>query len=261
MAGLIWSINTITPDQLIQTVNPFTHIPFFETKWLYAYLLIFTFFCPLVFGFIPRLSFYKVWDKVLLANLPVSIFFIAWDVYFTRKDVWGFSPKYISGSNWFGLPWEECMFFVIIPSACIFIYWSVNILSPKQPFAKIEKAITWSLAGFFLAVGVFRWDSIYTSTTCILTSGFLLYHVLFIKGNYRGHFYRAYLISCIPFLVINGVLTGGFTQGPVVMYDPDEYFGLRLRTVPVDDFVYSFLMLFANVTLFEAFLKQPKSLT
>lgn len=256
--GMVWYFNRISPGQLIPDVDELTRVSIFETRWLYTYLLAFTFFCPLVFGFIPRLSFYKVWPKVLLANLPVTIFFIAWDVYFTRIGVWGFSPTYTSGIDWFGLPWEECMFFIIIPAACIFIYWSLNILYPKQPFASVEKGITIGLILLTLGVAILKWDNIYTSTTCLLTSGFLLYHLLFVKSGYRGHFYRAYIISCIPFLLINGALTGGFTEGPVVMYDGDEYFGARVGTIPVDDFVYSFLMLFANISLFEAFLKPTK---
>jgi hypothetical protein len=43
------------------------------------------------------------------------------------------------------------------------------------------------------------------------------------------------------------------------MYNPEENFGVRIGTVPVDDFAYSFLMLFANISLFEAFGKRHSS--
>jgi lycopene cyclase domain-containing protein len=109
---------------------------------------------------------------------------------------------------------------------------------------------------FLFVIGLWKWDHIYTSTATILSGVFLLYHLLFISPGYRGRFYLAYIVSCIPFLLVNGVLTGGFTKGPVVMYNPEEYFGIRVGTVPVDDFAYSFLMLFANITLFEAFSKK-----
>ena len=210
----------------------------------------------MIFGFLPQLKFHKQWGFILLANLPVTAFFILWDIYFTHQGVWEFSKTYTTGFQFIGLPWEECLFFVIIPSACTFIYWSLNSVAKKEPFNLIEQTITIVLITFLFAVGLWKWNHIYTATATILSALFLLYHLLFIPAGYRGRFYLAYIVSCIPFLLVNSVLTGGFTEGPVVMYNPDEYFGLRVGTVPVDDFAYSFLMLFANITLFEAISKK-----
>lgn len=253
IVGVVWKSNTILSGQLQTSVNALGHWPGLETKWLYAGLLGFTASFPLIFGFLPQLKFYRVWRPLLLANLPVSIFFILWDAYFAARGAWGFSPAYTTGLTFAGLPWEEILFFMIIPSACIFIYWSLNAVIPREPFRTAEAGITLGLAILLLAMGLWRWEQIYTSTTCLLTAGFLLIHRLVVPAGYRGRFFLAYLVSCIPFLVINGILTGALTAGPVVLYNPDEYSGIRAGTVPVDDFAYSFLMLFANVTLFEAF--------
>lgn len=252
----IWATNTLLPDQLQTSVDRIARWGFLETPWLYGYLLAFTGFFPLVFGFIPRLSFYKVWKPLLLANLPVSLFFILWDAWFTARGVWGFNPAYISGFHLLGLPWEEIAFFIVIPAACTFIYWSLNAVLPREPFRAVEKPFTLLLAIALLVVGLWRWEHIYTATTFVLTSGFLFYHYLFIPRGYRGRFYLAFLVSCIPFLLVNGILTGALTEAPVVMYNPDENFGMRAGTIPVDDFVYSLLMLFANITLFEALLRR-----
>ena len=255
LIGTIWYMNDIQPDNLQKEISNIAPIDFFETPWLYAGLLVFTGSFPLIFGFIPRLKFYKQWGYVLLANLPVTVFFIAWDIYFTQKGVWGFSSAYTTGPHLFNLPWEECLFFVIIPSACTFIYWSLNSVLSREPFQRSQHTISILLIVVLCSIGLWKWEHIYTSTATLLCGLFLLFHVLFIPARYRGRFYLAYVISCIPFLIVNGILTGGFTKGPVVMYNPEEYFGLRVGTVPVDDFAYSFLMLFSNITLFEAFRK------
>ena len=256
LIGTIWYLNEIQTGNLVTDVSAIQPIAFFETKWLYTILLIFTGSFPFIFGFLPQLKFHKQWGNVLLANLPVTAFFILWDIYFTQKGVWGFSKAYTTGFQFIGLPWEECLFFLIIPSACTFIYWSLNSVIIKEPFRRIEQSISIVLIIFLLAIGLLNWNHIYTSTATILSALFLTYHILFIPAGYRGRFYLAYIVSCIPFLLVNGVLTGGFTEGPVVMYNPDEYFGLRVGTVPVDDFAYSFLMLFANITVFEAISKR-----
>lgn len=257
LISLIWYLNEIQQGHLLREVSVIHPIALLETKWLYTGLLIFTGSFPLIFGFLPQLKFHKQWGYVLLANLPVTAFFILWDIYFTHHGVWGFSKTYTTGFQFLGLPWEECLFFIIIPSACTFIYWSLNSVIKKEPFLRIEQSISIVLIFIFLTVGLWKWNHIYTSTATILSALFLLYHLLFIPSGYRGRFYLTYIVSCIPFLLVNGVLTGGFTNGPVVMYNPDEYFGVRVGTVPVDDFAYSFLMLLANITLFEAFSKKP----
>lgn len=259
LTGLMWYTNEIKQGQLLTEVSVLHPVSFFETKWLYAYLLVFTGVFPLLFGFIPKPNFYSQFSNVLLANIPVTILFIAWDIYFTKQGVWGFSTQYTTGLQLIGLPWEECLFFIIIPTACIFIYWSLNTVIQKEPFASAENMMTVLLIIIFLGLGLWKLEHIYTSTACLLSGFLLLYHWLFIKPGYRGRFYLAYLITCIPFLIVNGILTGGFTESPVVMYNPDENFGVRIGTVPVDDFAYSFLMLLANISLFEAFGKRPSS--
>ncbi len=249
---LVWYTNEIKPDILVTQVEAIHHVAFFETKWLYVYLLVFTGIFPLLFGSIPKPSFYNQLLRVVKANFPVTVLFILWDIYFTKKGVWGFSTTYTTGIQPFGLPIEECLFFIIIPFACIFIYWSLNSVIKEEPFAKIESKISILLIAVFFGVGLWKWDHIYTATATLLSGFLVLFHLLFVKPGYRGRFYLTYLVTCVPFLLVNGVLTGGFTEGPVVMYNPEENFGLRLGTVPVDDFAYSFLMLFANITLFEA---------
>jgi len=258
VTGTVWYTNEIVPGILVSKVNTIQAFSFFETRWLYAYLLAFTGVFPLLFGFIPKPKFYTAFVPLLLANIPVTAFFILWDMYFTHKGVWGFSTTYTTGFQVMGLPWEECLFFIIIPAACTFIYWSLNSVIKKEPFAKQEEKITIILILLFFGVGFWKWEHIYTSTATLLSGFLLLFHLLFVPPGYRGRFYLTYLVTCIPFLIVNGILTGGFTESPVVMYNPEENFGLRLGTVPVDDFAYSFLMLFANITLFEALRRHKK---
>lgn len=251
IVGSVWATNHIQSGQLITQVEGISPVPLFETRWLYMMLLVFTGIFPCLFGFIPKPSFYRAMPSVFLANIPVTLFFILWDIWFTQKGVWGFSETYTLGPRLIGLPLEECLFFVIIPLSCTFIYWSLNSVLPKEPFARIERTASVILTGFFLFIGVWKWEHIYTSTTAFLSGFLLLYHILFIPAGYRGRIYLAYLVTCIPFLIVNGILTGSLTQAPVVMYNPDEIFGLRVGTVPVDDFGYSFLLLLANISLFE----------
>ena len=61
------------------------------------------------------------------------------------------------------------------------------------------------------------------------------------------------LLLMIPFLVVNGILTGTGPDAPVVMYDDAENLGLRIGTIPIEDVVYGFELFLLNLFLFRYF--------
>ena len=64
-----------------------------------------------------------------------------------------------------------------------------------------------------------------------------------------GRFYLAYLVSLIPFYIVNGILTGI----PVVIYNDLQNSGIRIGTIPFEDHFYSLAMILMNVLFFEYF--------
>jgi lycopene cyclase domain-containing protein len=62
-----------------------------------------------------------------------------------------------------------------------------------------------------------------------------------------------YAISCLPFVVVNGLLTGSWIEGEIVWYNNAHNLGIRLGTIPIEDLVYSMMMLLSNVFWFEIF--------
>ena len=84
-----------------------------------------------------------------------------------------------------------------------------------------------------------------------------------------GWYAFAYAIVLVPFIVSNGMLTGlDFTQYPLVNSDVDAVsdqivwynnahnLQLRIFSIPVDDFLYAFLLLGMNIAIYEALLKR-----
>jgi lycopene cyclase domain-containing protein len=66
-----------------------------------------------------------------------------------------------------------------------------------------------------------------------------------------GRFIFAYLIHLIPLMICNGILTGGLTEEPVVIYNNAENLGIRIWTVPIEDLIYSMILLLMNISFFE----------
>ncbi len=51
----------------------------------------------------------------------------------------------------------------------------------------------------------------------------------------------------IPFLIVNGLLTGTGLDEPVVIYNSNEITGIRFFTIPLEDFFFGMLMVLMNV--------------
>lgn len=229
---------------------------------MFTYLLLnlFSVSIPLIFSFHKRLNFYRTWYALWPAILVSGTVFIIWDIYFTRWCVWGFNPDYLIGINWLHLPLEEWLFFICIPYACVFTYACLKILIPKDYLGRFARMITGLLAGALLLIALPHLDQLYTSVTFIACSVFLILHLLVFKSSYLGRFYVAYMVLfCLPFPIVNGFLTGSFTNEPIVWYNNEENLSLRVFTIPVEDFIYGLLLMLMNVSVYEGLISRKRS--
>jgi len=222
-------------------------------KWLYVFINLGAISIPFLAGFDKRLRFDKQWRFLFPAMLLTMVIFIPWDMVKTFLGVWGFNPRYLIGFYIGNLPIEEWMFFIAIPYACLFTYHSLIYLVKKDYLGKYADVITLVLAVLLLIVGLLNTGRLYTSVTFVSTGLFLFFHRFIVKGEYMGRFYLMYLVTLIPFFIVNGLLTGSFIPEEVVFYDNTQNLGIRLGTIPVEDMVYGLLMLLMNVTWYEFF--------
>jgi lycopene cyclase domain-containing protein len=220
-------------------------------KYLYLALNILSFIVPFFFSFYPKANFSKKWKYVLPAILITAVLFIAWDEFFTRKGIWGFNPRYLTGIYVFSLPLEEVLFFFCIPYACIFTYFALNYLVEKDHLFPHQELISSVLIFGLLLFGCYYIDKWYTGVTFLLTGLFLAYQMLKLRPRYMGRFYFAFIFILIPFFIVNGILTGSFIDEPVVWYNDAENLGIRIGTIPVEDVFYGLLMILLSISLAE----------
>ena len=228
-------------------------------KYTYLLLNIFTISIPFIFSFHKKLNFYKTWKAFFPAVFITAAIFLIWDIYFTNMGVWGFNPEYLLGVNVVNLPLEEWLFFFCIPYAIVFTYASIKKLVHHNLFKTNAYYVSIAFSIVLLLIAIFSIDQIYTFVTFLSTFVFLIIHTFFFRSDYMGKFYLSYVIIFLgPFLLINGTLTGSFIQDQVVWYDNAENLSLRIFTIPVEDFVYGFLLYLMNVSLYEYFLRRFK---
>lgn len=213
---------------------------------------------PFLFSFHPKLKFYKEWPYFFPALLLTGLFFVVWDVYFTKWGVWGFNPRYLEGIYLSGLPLEEYLFFICIPFASIFTIHAFRKIYPDFTIKPILlKSIVGILSGILLLTGLIFHENWYTFSTGII-SGILILWSYFICRNALHHFFLTYPVILIPFFIVNGILTGSFIEGEVVWYNDEENLGIRMFTIPLEDTFYGMSMLLMTVML-SAFFKQKFS--
>lgn len=221
--------------------------------WLYVLINLGSISIPFFAGFDKRLQFQKQWRFLFPAMLLTMLVFIPWDMVKTQHGVWGFNPRYLLGYYIGNLPVEEWAFFIAIPYACLFTYHSLNYLVKKDYLGPFAKYITLLLGIVLLVIGFLNTGRLYTSVTFIGTGAFLVLHLLIVKASYLGRFYLMYVVTLIPFFIVNGLLTGSWIPDEVVYYDNMQNLGIRIGTIPIEDMVYGLLMLLMNVTWYEFF--------
>ena len=218
--------------------------------------MIFTIIGPFALSFDKKVHFYTYFPSLFKSILPVSTLFIFWDILFTEKSIWGFTAEYISSIKIANLPLEEVLFFILVPFACLFIYEVSKSYFPNLNVSKVIKPFNYLFIGLGLVLsskGIGNWYTCSAVTTGILL---VLIFGIILKKSWYGWFVVSFLIALIPFLIVNGILTGATTPKPIVWYSENHIVGWRIITIPVEDLYYNLSLLLPITAIFEYFKKK-----
>lgn len=224
--------------------------------YLYLILTLGSLSIPLLYSIFEKEFHFIQYVKISFTSiLLVAIPFIIWDVLFTKFGIWGFNNSYHLPVSLLGMPIEEWLFFFCIPYACLFTH---EVLSYYLPSFKLSKTAT-ILIGTLILIIIFtllifhfgKWYTTINFTFFVLLLAYSLKYHLEVLQRY----FLSFLIILIPFLIVNGILTGSFISEPVVWYNNNENLGFRVFTIPFEDIFYAFNLLFSIQLIFN-YLKQ-----
>jgi len=204
---------------------------------------------PLALSFDRRVAFHRKWPELFAAIATILLAFGAWDVWKTAIGVWSFNGEYAGTTRWLGLPPAEWFFFVAIPYACVFILACVRAYV-RDAELRIPRGSWLVLAAALLVPVPFVLDRTYTAVVPVSAALALALGALAAPDTLRSrNTWIALGVTYVPFALANGILTGK----PVVLYDDARNLGVRVGTIPVEDFVFSFSMLLACFVLYDIF--------
>jgi lycopene cyclase domain-containing protein len=205
---------------------------------------------PLILSFDKKVAFYKKWKQLIVGMIFPAMFYIIWDMVFTKNGVWSFNEDYITGIKLYNLPVEEVLFFFIVPYCCVFIYECVINYFPKIQQTQWGLLVLKLIGFVLLLVAILNHNKDYTFYTFFFNGIFIFIltsSTKYFQSFNINAFLISYLIILIPFLIVNGLLT----SIPVVLYNNNENLNFRIYTIPFEDIFYGMLLIMMNIAGYE----------
>lgn len=228
-------------------------------KWLYLLLDIMAISGPLVLSFDKKIRFFSKWKAVFSSIFVMMLIFIPMDSLFTAYGIWGFNERYTLGYNFLYLPFEEWLFFPATHFAILFVYECLNYYLKNDLLDKIYKYILLMIAFIGILLAVIYPGQLYTSIKCGGAGLLILVLLFLLKPKWLSRFTLVFLVSLIPFFLMNSILTGSLIDEEIVWYNPAQIVNIRIGTIPIEDVFYNLFMLFTTALFYHRFnVNSPK---
>lgn len=202
---------------------------------------------PLLLGAWRRAWFYDRLGAALRAVAWVAVPFVAWDAAVAGKH-WSFNPQYVLGVELLGLPFEEVLFFLSVPLACLFT-WEKVFATPSRSVVETRRwlyPVAWAAVPVGIAVALHGEQ--YTGYTLIAVGTVALVDHALGVGLLLERRTLAFFAAVVGLnLVFNSYLTGR----PVVLYGEPYHLGVRVGTVPVEDLLYGVALVWGSTAVFQ----------
>lgn len=194
---------------------------------------------PLILSFKWKFKYYKFYKPLFASITVVGLVYIIWDAIVTFRGDWWFNEEYLIGFKLAGLPIEEILFFIVVPYSCIFIYENfVYFIKDKEIL--YNKYFYYLISILFVILGLIFYYQDYTILSMLSCALFFFIANQFYPNILKSRLYWFYIIlSFVAFLIFNYILTSTI----IVFYNPEAIWGIRITTIPLEDFFYNFSML------------------
>jgi lycopene cyclase domain-containing protein len=211
---------------------------------LYFYLNLAVLSVPAALSFDKKVYYFRRWAAVLTSAAAVGIPYLVWDFFATARGDWGFSEKYAGVFRVAGLPVGEILFFFAVPFSCIFLFEVAGAYIPDKR-SRVYRLPVWAASVAAGAAAMIFRENAYT-TRVFVSVAIFLFAASWTDLLGRLQFWIHMGISMVAFFGVNTVLTAV----PVVVYGPGAVIGVRIITIPLEDFFYNFSLLGFNVLVY-----------
>lgn len=204
---------------------------------------------PLAMSFESRIRYVNAWGRVFTAIVPVAAVFLVWDILVAGRH-WWFHPHLTSDVYILGLPLGEWLFFFTVPFACLFVWENLHEFYPYNRdialLATLQKValVAFPIAGIAALIFGYEYTGIVSFATVL---PIVLERVLKVKvlTTQRAMQFMSLVVLLIFFFNLY------LTARPIVYYGDGYFLGLRLVTIPIEDFFYGISLLNSVLVIYE----------
>jgi len=214
----------------------------------YLLLLLIYLIVPVFLSFQKKVRFAFQLRYLFPATIFTGAIFLMMSWRFTEFGIWTFNDDYLTGINLLKVPLELWLSVFIIPFSAAYIYEWLKIRFEQFEKANIFLAISLVLLIVFIALAYLYRRALFSFFIFFLTAIYLGYTLF--RNRYKKHltkFYLAYLIMLIPFMVVSFIMN----LLPVITFDATHVMPVAILGVPIERFVYIYLMMLINFTIYE----------
>jgi len=222
-------------------------------EYTYSLILFFTVIICFIASFDKRILFNRYFGTFIKSAILGAIPFISWDIWFTAKGVWWFNTGYTLGIVIAGLPLEEWLFFICIPFSCIFTYFCFDKFFKLEWLSGFNNLIVFVIVIGCSVMALLHHDKIYTLVTVITTLSIIIYLHFIARADWIAKASMVFAILMLGFFPVNGILTGTGLEAPIVNYNVNDFLGIRIGTIPVEDVIYGYTQFLLVLYLFKRF--------
>ncbi len=195
---------------------------------------------PLLLSFDQKVFFIGNLVPVLVATAVVGALYIAWDSWVVKLGDWKFNPEYTGQWTLFGLPAGEWLFFASVPYASLFLFEVFGAYFGREMIVFVPRWWSFALAGLLVSLAWIWRRRHYSFLALISSAAFLVAQGLWVPDFWkRQDVLLTMAASFGTFLLVNGV----YTRLPTIFYNPRATWGVRVGTIPLEDFFYNLGMI------------------
>ncbi len=204
---------------------------------------------PLLMSFEKKIHFFSHWRRAGAAILVGAPLFIVWDALVTGRH-WWFHPAYTLAYRIAGLPLEELLFFFTVPFAALFVWEVIGLYLPDRNSAVAGgfAVLLWlaPLPGLLAFLSGREYTGIMLMALGLTAALDRLLQTRLLIGRRVLYYFGATV-------VMNLICNGYLTARPVVIYNEAYQLGIRLGSIPIEDFGYGFALILLVTILYEKF--------
>lgn len=195
---------------------------------------------PLALSFDQKVFFIGNILPVLVATVVVGAIYIAWDAWVVRLGDWKFNPEWTGMWRLFDLPAGEWLFFLSVPYASLFLFEVFGAYFGRAMVSIVPRWMSFVLAGVFMSLAYAFRKKHYTFLAMFSVAVFMVLQGLLVPDFWKRQDILLTMGSSVgTFLLVNGI----YTRLPTIHYNPNAIWGVRVGTIPLEDFFYNLGML------------------